>query len=165
MAGTSAFKWGPAAAGAQVEGRLSCRHGETVGHYTPGGIPGTPGQAARRMLHTHQEAYGCACTREGWTYYLPGGAGWGDPDDPAPDEDELVQDVPTRDDPARPAVAPRWRYRHVIAGADTDRTEKELERLGATGWEVVTMAIVAGRLEHDSADFVYLLRQPVDDDA
>lgn len=155
MPGRSAFKWDPATAATtlQVEGRLSCRHGETVGHYAPGSIPGTPGPAARQMLQVHQEMYGCDCTREWWTYYLPGAAGGDDPD-------ALEAAVPVADAPL-----PQWRYHHLIADADTDRTEKELERLSATGWEVVTLAIMPAPVQHESADFVYLLRPPARDDA
>ena len=59
--------------------------------------------------------------------------------------------------------APRWQYHHVIADADTDRTEKELERLSATGWDVASFAIVPRRGALDHAEFVYLLRKPVPD--
>jgi hypothetical protein len=161
MAGRSALTWSPVTGTDAYAGHLSCRHGETVGAYTPGAIPGTPGQAARRMLQAHQAAYGCECTRQWWTYYQPGGAGWL-ATDAAEGAAAAEAAVPTDDAPPA-APRPRWRYQHLVAGADTDRTEKELERLSATGWEVVTLAIVPGRLERDSAEFVYLLRTPVPD--
>jgi hypothetical protein len=103
------------------------------------------------MLQAHATAYGCECTQSWWTYYRPGGVGWRATDAAA--------------DPALPddAPAPRWRYHHLVADADTDRTEQELERLSATGWEVVTFAIVPQHGAIDPAAFIYLLRKPVAD--
>ncbi len=155
MPGHSALTFAPVAGTAAYTGQLTCRHGETVGSYTPGLVPGTPGQAARRMLQAHASTYGCECTRPWWTYYQPGGAGWEATD--TEDEAGLVDAAPVS------PPAPRWRYHHLVADADTDRTEKELERLSASGWDVVTFAIVPRRGALDHADFVYLLRQPVPD--
>ena len=155
MAGRSALTFAPVAGTAAYAGQLTCRHGETVGSYTPGLLPGTPGQAARRMLQAHAITYGCECTRPWWTYYQPGGAGWVATD--TEDEAGLA------DDEAAGAPAPRWRYHHLVADADTDRTEKELERLSATGWVVASFAIVPRRGALDHAEFVYLLRKPVPD--
>jgi hypothetical protein len=160
MPGHSALTFAPVAGTAAYAGQLSCRHGETAGSYTPGRVPGTPGQAARRMLQTHATTYGCECTRPWWTYYQPGGAGWLVTDAADDAADETVRLAET----AAAAPPPRWRYHHLVADADTDRTEKELERLSATGWDVVTFAIVPRRGVLDHADFVYLLRQPVPDD-
>ena len=154
MSGRSALTFAPVAGTAAYTGQLSCRHGETVGSYTPGLVPGTPGQAARRMLQAHATAYGCECTQQWWTYYQPGGAGWL-ATDAAADDAGLVDEEPA----ATPS--PRWRYHHLVADADTDRTEKELERLSTTGWAVVNFAIVPKRGVLDLADFVYLLRKPV----
>jgi hypothetical protein len=156
MAGSSALTWSPVTGTDAYAGQLTCRHGETVGSYAPGGIPGTPGQAARRMLQAHATAYGCECTQQWWTYYQPGGAGW-EATDAAADEAGLVDEEPA----ATPS--PRWRYHHLVADADTDRTEKELERLSATGWVVASFAIVPRRGGLDHTDFVYLLRKPVAD--
>jgi hypothetical protein len=157
MARRSVLTFAPVAGTESYAGQLACRHGETVGSYTPGLIPGTPGQAARRMLQVHQATYGCECTQQWWTYYQPGGAGWLASDDEADETFTLTEE------PAG-TPAPRWRYHHLIADADTDRTEKELERLSATGWAVVSFAIVPRRGVLDHADFVYLLRKPVPDD-
>jgi hypothetical protein len=154
MPGSSALTWSPVTGTDAYAGQLTCRHGEMVGSYAPGGIPGTPGQAARRMLQAHAIAYGCECTRQWWTYYQPGGTGW-----LATDAD----DAPVAADAAVVAAVPRWRYHHLVADADTDRTEKELERLSATGWEVVTFAIVPRHGTLAAADFVYLLRKPLPD--
>jgi hypothetical protein len=161
MPGSSALTWSPVPGTAAYAGQLSCRHGETAGSYTPGLVPGTPGQAARRMLQAHQAAYGCECTRQWWTYYQPGGAGWlvTDAADDAADETVRLAEA------AAAAPPPRWRYHHLVADADTDRTEKELERLSTAGWDVVNFAIVPRRGVLDHADFVYLLRKPVPDDA
>ena len=153
MAARSALTFAPVEGTASYAGQLSCRHGETAGSYTPGLVPGTPGQAARRMLQAHATTYGCECTRHWWTYYQPGGAGWEATD--TVDEAALVDTAPTG------TPAPRWRYHHLVADADTDRTEKELERLSAAGWAVVSFAIVPRRGVLDHADFVYLLRKPV----
>jgi hypothetical protein len=155
MPGRSALTFAPVPGTGSYAGQLTCRHGETVGSYMPGLIPGTPGQAARRMLQAHATAYGCECTRQWWTYYQPGGAGWV-ATDVAADEAGLVDEEPA-------ATRPRWRYHHLVADADTDRTEKELERLSATGWAVVSFAIVPRRGALDSAAFIYLLRKPVTD--
>jgi hypothetical protein len=151
----SALTFAPVPGTATYAGQLTCRHGETVGSYTPGLIPGTPGQAARRMLQAHATAYGCECTQSWWTYYRPGGTGWVATD--ATDDSALA------DDEVAGAPVPRWRYHHLVADADTDRTEKELERLSATGWVVASFAIVPRRGALDHAEFVYLLRKPVPD--
>ena len=150
----SALTFAPVPGTETYAGQLSCRHGQTVGSYTPGLIPGTPGQAARRMLQAHEATYGCECTRQWWLYYQPGGAGW---------EATDADDDPIEDEAVTAAVGPRWRYHHLVTDADTDRTEKELERLSAAGWAVVSFAIVPKRGVLDHADFVYLLRKPVPD--
>ncbi len=155
MSERSALTFAPVVGTAAYAGQLSCRHGETAGSYSPGGIPGTPGQAARRMLQAHATTYGCECTHQWWTYSQPGGAGWEAME--TEDEAVLVDAAPAE------TPAPRWRYHHLVADADTDRTEKELERLSATGWEVASFAIVPRRGALDHADFVYLLRKPVPD--
>jgi hypothetical protein len=151
MAGRSALTFAPVAGTDAYTGQLSCRHGETLGSYTPGLLPGTPGQAARRMLHDHQAVYGCECTQQWWAYYQPGGAGWLATD--AADDPALTDD----------AVVSRWQYHHLVADADTDRTEKELERLSTAGWDVVAFTIVARHGTLAAADFVYLLRKPLPD--
>jgi hypothetical protein len=86
---------------------------------------------------------------------LPGGAGWVATD--------AIDDLALAGDEPSVAPSPRWRYHHLVADADTDLTEKELERLSATGWEVVTFAIVARQGLLDGADSVYLLRTAVPD--
>src|SRR5688500_18303445 len=120
MPGSSSLHWTPAPPGARgYARRLTCRHGEAVARSAPGTVPGTPGAAALRMLRAHEAAYGCDCARAWWDHYRPGAASEHD-------------DAPATDAPEEPpGLASPWRYHHLVAGADTDWNEKELERLAA----------------------------------
>lgn len=58
--------------------RLTCIHGETEGGYSAGDVPkgNFPVryvEAARTMLRTHRETYGCECGQQWWDSYMPVG--------------------------------------------------------------------------------------------